>query len=106
MRAAGFGFKSAVVRDFKRSFIVQSHAEMGGIWYNARHGDASVASAPMKDFDAWNQIKKATDAVLDESRPYFRDGEIWWVRLGLNVGYETYGKSSRVYAARSRPEEI
>jgi len=26
------------------------------------------------------------------SRPP-REGEIWWVRLGKNIGYETYGKS-------------
>jgi mRNA interferase MazF len=47
----------------------------------------------MKDFDEWNTVKKATDGAGEESRPFFRDGEIWWVRLGLNVGYETDGKS-------------
>ena len=24
---------------------------------------------------------------------YFRESEIWWVRLGKNIGYETNGKS-------------
>ena len=47
----------------------------------------------MKDFDAWNGIKKATDGADEESRLFFRDGDIWWVRLGVNVGYETDGKS-------------
>ena len=47
----------------------------------------------MKEFDAWNRIKKATDATDEESRLFFRDGDIWWVRLGVNVGYETDGKS-------------
>ena len=47
----------------------------------------------MKEFDAWNGIKKATDATDEESRLFFRDGDIWWVRLGVNVGYETDGKS-------------
>lgn len=47
----------------------------------------------MKEFDAWNRVKKATDGALDETRPYFHDGEIWWVRLGVNVGYEIDGKS-------------
>jgi hypothetical protein len=44
-----------------------------------------------KDFDRWNMTKKKFN---DETEPlYFRDGEIWWVRLGVNVGYEIDGKS-------------
>jgi mRNA interferase MazF len=46
-----------------------------------------------KDFDRWNRIKKATDAADEAARPYFREGEVWWVRLGKNIGYETNGKS-------------
>src|SRR6202171_3884600 len=46
-----------------------------------------------KDFDRWNGIKKATDAADEAARLYFREGEIWWVRLGKNSGYETNGKS-------------
>src|ERR1700731_1059849 len=45
------------------------------------------------DFDRWNRIKKATDAADEAARLYFREGEIWWVRLGKNIGYETDGKS-------------
>ena len=45
-------------------------------------------------FDRWNHVKKSTDAASDEERLYFREGEIWWVRLGKNIGYETDGKSS------------
>src|ERR1700683_2503874 len=45
------------------------------------------------NFDHWNSIKKATDAADEAARLYFREGEIWWVRLGKNVGYETNGKS-------------
>lgn len=52
------------------------------------------ASQCMKDFDNWNKIKKATNAADEESRLFFREGEIWWVRLGVNVGYETDGKSA------------
>src|SRR5882724_3693985 len=47
----------------------------------------------VKDFDRWNEIKKATDAADEGSRVFFREGEIWWVRLGINVGYETDGKN-------------
>jgi len=46
----------------------------------------------MKDFDRWNTIKKEIDGYAEEMRPYFRAGEIWWVRLGVNVGYEIDGK--------------
>ncbi len=45
------------------------------------------------DFDRWNNIKKATDAADEFWRLYFREGEIWWVRLGKHIGYETDGKS-------------
>src|ERR1700675_4446369 len=45
------------------------------------------------DFDRWNTIKKATDAADESARLYFREGEVWWVRLGKNIGYETNGKS-------------
>jgi mRNA interferase MazF len=43
-----------------------------------------------KDFDRWNEKKKH----LNEHREpvYFRDGEVWWVHLGLNVGFEIDGK--------------
>jgi mRNA interferase MazF len=46
-----------------------------------------------KNFDRWNEIKKATDAADEAARLYFREGEIWWVRLGHNIGYEANGKS-------------
>src|ERR1700676_295958 len=44
-------------------------------------------------FDRWNSLKKATDAADEAARLYFREGEISWVRLGKNIGYETDGKS-------------
>ena len=46
-----------------------------------------------KDFDRWNGIKKATDAADESARLYFREGDVWWVRLGKNIGYEADGKS-------------
>ena len=45
------------------------------------------------DFDRWNSIKKATDAADEDARLFYREGEIWWVRLGKNIGYELDGKS-------------
>ena len=43
----------------------------------------------MKDFDHWNEIKKKTDT--EEPRLY-TVREIWWCRLGVNVGTEQDGK--------------
>ena len=45
-----------------------------------------------REFDRWNAIKKATDAAAEEARLFYREGEIWWVRLGKNIGYEIDGK--------------
>lgn len=44
-----------------------------------------------KDFDRWNDRKKALNT--DTEPLYFREGEIWWVHLGVNIGYEIDGKS-------------
>lgn len=45
-----------------------------------------------KQFDEWNENKKEINSQKDRFL-YFRDGEIWWVKLGINVGYETDGKN-------------
>ena len=37
----------------------------------------------MKDFDKWNSIKKETNT--EQSRLY-TVREIWWCRLGVNIG--------------------
>lgn len=41
-----------------------------------------------KDFDAWNFVKKRTDA---EPPRLYTVREIWWCRLGVNVGTEQDG---------------
>ncbi len=46
-----------------------------------------------KDFDRWNKKKKALDAT-DNEPLYFREGDIWWVHLGVNIGYEIDGKQT------------
>ena len=47
---------------------------------------------PEKDFDRWNEQKKRLSA--SSRRLYFHEGEIWWVRFGLNVGFEIDGKEA------------
>ena len=49
------------------------------------------------DFDAWNEEKKAIHAAA--RAPIFREGQVWWCRLGVNVGSEVYGKGPQ----RTRP---
>lgn len=48
-----------------------------------------------KNFDDWNQIKKVIHTKMD--RLFFREGEIWWVSLGVNIDYEIDGKG-KIYA--------
>jgi mRNA interferase MazF len=45
-----------------------------------------------KDFDGWNEVKKATheNSVVRESFP--KEREIWWCSVGVNIGVETDGK--------------
>ena len=45
-----------------------------------------------KDFDRWNKLKKAINASDESDRVYFHEGDVWWVHLGVNVGYEIDGK--------------
>ncbi len=42
-----------------------------------------------KDFDNWNEIKKKTQS---SSRAPVKVGEIYWCKLGLNIGVEQDGK--------------
>jgi mRNA interferase MazF len=44
-----------------------------------------------KDFDSWN-IKKKETHYQDDHTIYFREGDIWWCRLGVNIGFEQDGK--------------
>ena len=43
-----------------------------------------------KNFDKWNEKKKQLHAETE--RLFFREGEIWWAHIGLNIGYEIDGK--------------
>ena len=43
-----------------------------------------------KDFDAWNTKKKELNK--NKRNLLFKEGEIWWCSLGINIGEEIYGK--------------
>lgn len=53
----------------------------------------------MKDFDSWNKVKKITHA--GQPRLY-TVREIWWCRLGINIGTEQDGSNEKF----SRPAVI
>ncbi len=46
----------------------------------------------MKNFDEWNEVKKRVEEK--SGRPFrFREGDIWWVNIGENIGVENNGKN-------------
>lgn len=46
-----------------------------------------------KDFDKWNERKKKiADRNVDNPKVIFRDREVWWCSVGVNVGIEQDGK--------------
>lgn len=46
----------------------------------------------MKDFNLWNKNKIKIDSYKRFQHP--KEREIWWCRLGINIGTEVYGKGS------------
>ncbi len=44
-----------------------------------------------KDFDTWNEEMKRIQA--HESHKTYKEGEVWWCALGLNIGSEQNGTS-------------
>ena len=44
-----------------------------------------------KDFNQWNDLKKTVK--LRDRLPTFKQREIWWCNLGLNIGHEENGKN-------------
>lgn len=45
-----------------------------------------------KRFDEWNAVKKETDSLLS---PIFKEREVYYMRLGDNVGHEQNGKGDK-----------
>lgn len=45
-----------------------------------------------KNFDEWNIVKKKVNEH-DTKSLYFKEREIWWVAVGINIGSESDGKN-------------
>ncbi len=43
------------------------------------------------EYDKWNERLKYLN-VSGKRGPFFKEGEIWWCSIGLNVGFEENGK--------------
>ncbi len=43
-----------------------------------------------KDFDAWNSKKQALHSHANEL--FYKEREVWWCSLGVNIGLEQDGK--------------
>lgn len=48
----------------------------------------------MKEFDHWNKLKKNIEKTKKEEIVYFKEREIWWCSIGINIGHEEDGKNS------------
>jgi len=44
----------------------------------------------MKQHDKWNKVKKSTQNL--EDKLFFKERDIFWARLGENIGFEQNGK--------------
>lgn len=47
----------------------------------------------MKDFDSWTNFKKRLNA--EDTTPLFKEREIWWASIGVNIGHEQDGKNAQ-----------
>ncbi len=46
-----------------------------------------------KDFDKWNEIIKTINSKNSDREIFFREQEIWWCSMGVNIGSEIDGKN-------------
>ena len=48
-----------------------------------------------KDFDLWNDLKKQINS--NDTPHLFSEREVWWISIGLNIGYEQDGKNEEFH---------
>lgn len=54
----------------------------------------NIADEYNKDFDGWNSKKKEINSKFHKP-PMFKERDIWWVSVGINVGFEEDGKHEK-----------
>ena len=50
-------------------------------------------SNKIQNIDKWNEIKKETEQ--ENTKVYFKERDIFWTRLGENIGFEQNGKGDQ-----------
>ena len=45
-----------------------------------------------KDYGEWHKKKKISNERKDVDNIFFREREVWWTALGVNIGFEQDGK--------------
>lgn len=45
-----------------------------------------------KEYDEWHRKKKILNEREDMDTIFFREKEVWWTALGVNIGFEQDGK--------------
>jgi len=48
----------------------------------------------IKEFDRWNESKKLIDSRNENHISSFRERDIWWCSIGVNIGSEEDGKNT------------
>lgn len=49
----------------------------------------------MDHFDSWNTLKKCINIVSDSPTCFPKEGEVWMLSLGQNIGFEQNGSGAR-----------
>jgi mRNA interferase MazF len=44
------------------------------------------------DYNDWNKKKQEIHSSEKTEKIYFKEGQVWWCSVGLNIGDEVYGK--------------
>ena len=47
----------------------------------------------ISNYDKWNKLKKKIEET-NHNPPYFKEQDVWWLSVGINIGYEEYGKGN------------
>ena len=55
---------------------------------------SNITDIYQKDFDSWNHKKKEIN-YSENKPPLFKERDIWWVSIGVNVGFEEDGKHDK-----------
>lgn len=48
----------------------------------------------MKDYRKWHELKTQIENSEHQAQKIFREAEVWWCSLGLNIGFEEDGKNN------------